>query len=58
MTVVGRVAGVGPGKEPVLQMIYVRGWGLSSTHDGVWQNRMDANYIPFTPDEVKGEGGR
>jgi len=58
MTVVGRVAGVGPGKEPILKMIYVRGWGLSSTHDGVWESVVDANYMPFTPDEVKGELGQ
>lgn len=58
MTVVGRVAGVGPGKEPILKMVYVRGWGLSSTHDGVWESVVDANYMPFTPDEVKGELGQ
>lgn len=49
MTVVGRVGGFGHGKEPVLKMVYVRGWGMSSAHDAVWEDLMDANYIPSVP---------
>lgn len=56
MTVVGRVTGLAPGREPILKMIYVRGWGLKTAHDAVWEDLMDANYIPFTPTEVIGEG--
>jgi len=58
MTVVGRVTGLAPGKEPVLNMVYVRGWGRQSDHDGVWEELVDANYIPFVPSEVKGELGQ
>ena len=49
MTVVGRVAGLGPGNEPLLRMVYVRGWGMTSAHDGVWEHVVDANYAPTTP---------
>lgn len=58
MTVVGRVAGVGPGKEPILRMVYVRGWGLKSEHDGVWEEIMDANYLPTVPAGAVGEMGK
>ena len=56
MIVVGRVAGLAPGKEPILKMVYARGWGLNSAHDGVWEELVDANYIPFTPPSAVGEG--
>ena len=56
MIVVGRVAGLAPGKEPILRMVYARGWGLNSAHDGVWEELVDANYIPFTPPGAVGEG--
>lgn len=58
MTLVGRVSGLARGKEPILNVVYVRGWGLKSSHDGVWENLVDASYIPFTPTEVKGEMGQ
>jgi len=58
MTVVGRANGLGPGNEPVLMMVYARGWGLKSSDSSVWENFTDANYIPFTPEEVIGEGNR
>ncbi|MDF0643216.1 MAG: Slp family lipoprotein [Nitrospira sp.] len=58
ITVVGRANGLGPGKEPVLMMVYVRGWGLKSGQGGVWENLTDANYTPFVPEEVIGEGSR
>ena len=58
MTVVGRVAGITAGREPVLNMVYVRGWGRQSANDGVWEELMDVNYIPYTPAEVKGELGQ
>ncbi len=49
MTVVGRLIGMAPGKEPMLSLVYVRGWGLQSTHDAVWEDVVDANYIPSRP---------
>jgi starvation-inducible outer membrane lipoprotein len=49
MTVVGRVTGLAPGKEPMLSLIYVRGWGLQSGHDAVWEDTVDANYRPSAP---------
>jgi starvation-inducible outer membrane lipoprotein len=54
MTVVGRVIGwmnesTGGIREPVLGLMYVRGWGLSSDHDGAWESRIDPNYLLTTP---------
>ena len=54
MTVVGRVIGwTGDGKqapsEPVLGLIYVRGWGLSPGQEGSWENVIDPNYLLSTP---------
>jgi hypothetical protein len=49
MTVVGRVTGLTPGKEPMLSLVYVRGWGLQSGHDAVWEDAVDANYQPSAP---------
>jgi hypothetical protein len=54
MTVVGRVIGwtnepASGIREPVLGLMYVRGWGLSTDHDGAWENRIDPNYLLTTP---------
>lgn len=54
MTVVGRVIGwmnesTSGIREPVLGLMYVRGWGLSSSHDGAWESRVDPNYLLTTP---------
>jgi hypothetical protein len=38
MTVVGRVTDMQRYEEPVLVLLYVRGWGMSSAHHGVWEN--------------------
>jgi len=46
-----------PGKEPMLSLIYVRGWGLRSTHDAVWEDVVDANYVPSLPADIGGEFG-
>lgn len=58
MTVVGRVTGLGPGNEPLLKMVYARGWGITSAHDGVWEHVMDMNYVPSVPAAVRGELGQ
>lgn len=46
MTVVGRVMeGVRSDAEPVLALLYVRGWGISEAQDGIWEH-VNPNYIP------------
>ena len=61
MTVVGRVVGArrveGQPVEPVLTLLYVRGWGLSSSHDGSWEESIDASYLPSVPESIQGELG-
>jgi len=65
VTVVGRVAeepgtGARPSAktEPVLMALYLRGWGLSSAHDSVWEESQDPNYIVSTPADIGGEFAR
>jgi starvation-inducible outer membrane lipoprotein len=53
MTVVGRVMGGKPQTEPVLSPLYVRGWGVSGKHDGIWE-RLDPGYVPTIPAGVGG----
>jgi hypothetical protein len=55
MTVVGRVTGLTSGKEPMLSLVYVRGWGLQSGHDAVWEDTVDANYKPSIPAGAMGD---
>ena len=52
ITVVGRVTDMQRYKEPVLSLLYVRGWGVSSAHHGVWEN-IDPQYSPSTPGGLK-----
>jgi hypothetical protein len=52
MTVVGRVTGMQRYEEPVLSLLYVRGWGMSSAHHGVWEN-FDPRYNPSVPGGLK-----
>jgi starvation-inducible outer membrane lipoprotein len=49
MTIVGRVIGVSPEKQPLLTLIYARGWGMNREHDGVWEHLTDENYGVMTP---------
>jgi starvation-inducible outer membrane lipoprotein len=58
MTVVGRVIGLGPDHQPVLKLVYARGWGMTSAHDGVWEHAADANYSFTTPTSILGELGQ
>jgi hypothetical protein len=51
MTVVGRVLRGHRRTEPVLSLIYVRGWGMSAKHDGIWEH-MDPRYVPSVPGSV------
>jgi starvation-inducible outer membrane lipoprotein len=48
-TVVGRVTGEQRFKtEPVLILLYMRGWGASGDHAGLWEN-INPNYVPAVP---------
>ncbi len=52
MTIIGRVTGVDPEGQPLLQLVYARGWGMTSEHDGVWEHTVDANYRAATPPKL------
>lgn len=53
MTVVGRVTGMQRLEiEPVLSLLYVRGWGINPAHNGIWEN-VDPRYIPSVPGGIK-----
>ena len=55
MTVVARVTGYQrPQNEPVLLLLYMRGWGASGDHAGLWEN-VDPNYVPGVPGGIHGE---
>jgi hypothetical protein len=65
LTGVGRVAGESGTRsrrsaktDPVLMALYLRGWGLSSVHDSVWEESQDTNYIVSTPADIGGEFAR
>jgi starvation-inducible outer membrane lipoprotein len=48
VTVVGRVTGQQRFKtEPVLMLLYMRGWGTDGNH-GIWEN-INPNYVPRIP---------
>ncbi|HSA86705.1 MAG TPA: Slp family lipoprotein [Nitrospira sp.] len=49
MTVAGRVTETTRGQaEPVLALLYVRGWGISGKQGGVWEH-INPNYVPGPP---------
>jgi starvation-inducible outer membrane lipoprotein len=52
MTVVGQVSGTQVSAEPVLSLLYARGWGLSSANHGVWENVNPGN-TPSIPGGIK-----
>jgi starvation-inducible outer membrane lipoprotein len=53
ITVVGQVTGAQRFEtEPVLSLLYVRGWGMSEAHHGVWEN-LNPNYNPSVPGSIK-----
>jgi hypothetical protein len=54
MTVVGRVIGV-TNQEPVLLMLYVRGWDYSGKNEDTWEASMDPAYVPAIPEGLHGE---
>ena len=51
-TVVGRVTGEQrPGAEPVLMLLYMRGWSATGNNAGLWEN-IDPNYVPSVPGSI------
>jgi starvation-inducible outer membrane lipoprotein len=51
-TVVARVTGQQRYQtEPVLMLLYMRGWGASGDHAGLWEN-IDPNYVPSVPGSI------
>lgn len=49
MTVAGRVTGSRRFEtEPVLALLYLRGWGVGGKHGGVWEH-INPNYVPGPP---------
>lgn len=52
VTVVGRVTDAQRYEEPVLSLLYVRGWGVSSAHHGFWEN-IDPQYRLSVPGGLK-----
>ena len=54
MTVVGRVIGI-INQEPVLVLMYVRGWNVSGKNDDAWEATTDPAYVPVIPEGIHGE---
>lgn len=55
MTVVGRVMGTAE-NEPVLMLMYMRGWDTSGTnHEGWEESTTDPAYLPTIPEGLHGE---
>ena len=51
-TVVGRVTGEQrSGTEPVLMLLYMRGWSASGNNAGLWEN-INPNYVPSVPGSI------
>lgn len=63
VTVVGRVTdrkearpATVPASEPVLGLIFMRGWALGNTQGkGAWEESVDANYLLSVPEGLHGE---
>ena len=54
MTVVGRVIGT-TNEEPVLLLMYARGWNNSGSNDDAWETSLDPAYVPSIPEGLHGE---
>lgn len=54
MTVVGRVIGT-TNQEPVLLLMYVRGWDYSGQNEDAWETSSDPAYMPSIPEGLHGE---
>jgi starvation-inducible outer membrane lipoprotein len=54
MTVVGRVIGTTK-DEPILLLMYVRGWDYSGKNEDSWETSIDPAYVPSIPEGLHGE---
>lgn len=55
VTVVGRVADMLRFKtEPVLLLLYMRGWDVNGKYHGIWEN-IDPQYVPIAPGSINME---
>jgi starvation-inducible outer membrane lipoprotein len=54
MTVVGRMIGT-TNQEPVLLLMYVRGWDVSGKNEDAWETSIDPAYVPSIPEGLHGE---
>jgi len=54
MTIVGRVIGT-TNQEPVLLLMYMRGWDVSGKNDDAWETSIDPAYVPSIPEGLHGE---
>ena len=56
MTVVGRVIGTTTqDQEPILLLMYARGWDYSGKNEDTWEASIDPAYVPSIPDGLHGE---
>ena len=54
MTVVGRVIGTTK-QEPILLLMYARGWDYSGQNEDSWEATFDPAYVPSIPEGLHGE---
>ncbi len=54
MTIVWHVIGATE-SEPVLMLMYIRGWDTSGNNDDVWEESVDPAYLPTIPEGLHGE---
>lgn len=56
MTVVGRVIGTTKqDQEPILLLMYARGWDYSGKNEDAWEAAIDPAYVPSIPEGLHGE---
>lgn len=56
MTVVGRVIGTTKqDQEPILLLMYARGWDYSGKNEDTWEASIDPAYVPSIPEGLHGE---
>ena len=56
MTVVGRVIGTTKqDQEPILLLMYARGWDYSGNNEDAWEASIDPAYVPSIPEGLHGE---
>lgn len=58
VTVVGRVEGTRSDGEPLLNLLYLRGWGESLMNSGKYSPTVDRNYTVTVPKGARGEFGQ